>query len=115
MSEDGATGSGAGLRELEQATHVLSSIPPVGDFDADPVMAAHGMDLRMRQMAGQSRGPACLWAGYLSSTFVYGDWQGAWVDERCLGPPGHPYCPCTAKRVCQGGSCIMLQHLHLSY
>lgn len=21
------------------------------------------------------------WVGYLSSTGVYGDWQGAWVDE----------------------------------
>ena len=23
------------------------------------------------------------WLGYLSSTSVYGDWGGAWVDERC--------------------------------
>lgn len=22
------------------------------------------------------------WAGYISSTGVYGDWQGDWVDER---------------------------------
>ena len=24
------------------------------------------------------------WLGYLSSTSVYGDWGGAWVDERCM-------------------------------
>lgn len=87
--------SGAGLRELEQATHVMSSIPPVGDFDRDPVMAAHAMDLR--QLAWRSRGPGLLWAGYLSSTIVYGDWQGAWVDERCLGPLGLCTAVCTAK------------------
>eukprot|EP00884_Botryococcus_braunii_P016946 jgi/Botrbrau1/3935/Bobra.0365s0011.2 len=72
--------SGAGLRELEQATHVLSSIPPVGDFDADPVLASHSLDLC--QLAVPGRGPGLRWAGYLSSTFVYGDWGGAWVDER---------------------------------
>ena len=27
------------------------------------------------------------WLGYLSSTSVYGDWGGAWVDERCTRLP----------------------------
>ena len=24
------------------------------------------------------------WLGYLSSTGVYGDWRGGWVDEECV-------------------------------
>ena len=52
------------------ATHILSSVPPVDG--ADPVLAAHGDRLRTA--------PA-KWIGYLSSTGVYGDTGGAWVDE----------------------------------
>lgn len=55
--------------ELERADAVLSSVPPAeGD---DPVLARYGAAL-----AG-FRG----WLGYLSSTGVYGDTAGAWVDE----------------------------------
>ena len=50
-----------------QATHILSSVPPV--VDGDPVLRAYGDAL-----AGK-------WLGYLSSTGVYGDAGGAWVDE----------------------------------
>jgi nucleoside-diphosphate-sugar epimerase len=50
-----------------QATHVLSSVPPL--VDGDPVLMAYGDAL-----AGK-------WLGYLSSTGVYGDAGGAWVDE----------------------------------
>lgn len=53
--------------ELAAATHVLSSVPPEGEND--PVLAAYGDAL--------GRG----WLGYLSSTGVYGDAGGAWVDE----------------------------------
>lgn len=52
---------------LAQATHVLSSVPPVAD--GDPVLDAYGSVLPGR------------WLGYLSSTGVYGDTGGAWVDE----------------------------------
>jgi len=52
---------------LADATHVLSSVPPVDD--TDPVLATYGEALDSR------------WLGYLSSTGVYGDAQGAWVDE----------------------------------
>jgi nucleoside-diphosphate-sugar epimerase len=52
------------------ATHILSSVPPEGD--ADPVLARYGADI--------TAAPA-LWIGYLSSTGVYGDANGAWVDE----------------------------------
>jgi nucleoside-diphosphate-sugar epimerase len=52
---------------LAEATHVLSSVPP-GD-SGEPVLAAYGGSLQGR------------WLGYLSSTGVYGDTGGAWVDE----------------------------------
>ena len=51
---------------LAAATHVLSSVPP---DSGDPVLDAYG-DL----LGGK-------WLGYLSSTGVYGDAGGAWVDE----------------------------------
>ncbi len=48
------------------ATHILSSVPP----DAgDPVLDTYGDALDGR------------WLGYLSSTGVYGDAGGGWVDE----------------------------------
>jgi nucleoside-diphosphate-sugar epimerase len=53
--------------ELAAATHVLSSVPPEGADD--PVLARYGHAL------------ASVWLGYLSSTGVYGDVGGAWVDE----------------------------------
>lgn len=52
---------------LDGASHVLSSVPP--SDDSDPVLDQYGDAL-----AGK-------WLGYLSSTGVYGDTQGAWVDE----------------------------------
>ena len=52
---------------LGAASHVLSSVPP--DNAGDPVLNRYGDAL--------SRG----WLGYLSSTGVYGDTGGAWVDE----------------------------------
>jgi nucleoside-diphosphate-sugar epimerase len=55
---------------LAQATHILSSVPPVAD--GDPVLDAY------EEMITSS--PA-KWIGYLSSTGVYGDAGGAWVDE----------------------------------
>jgi len=52
---------------LGAASHVLSSVPP-GDA-VDPVLARYGDALEHG------------WLGYLSSTGVYGDTGGAWVDE----------------------------------
>ena len=37
----------------------------------------------LRELAGLAAGGRVRWAGYVSSTSVYGDWGGAWVDERC--------------------------------
>lgn len=55
--------------EVGRATHILSSVPPVGDDD--PVLAAYGDLLAISRAA----------LSYLSSTGVYGDAGGAWVDE----------------------------------
>ncbi len=55
-----------------RATHVLISAGP--DADGDPVLAVCGEALRAR--AGE-----ITWAGYLSTTGVYGDRAGGWVDE----------------------------------
>ena len=61
----------ADARALRRATHLLSTIPP--DARGDPVLAHHGADIAA---CGGLR-----WAGYLSTTGVYGDSGGAWVDE----------------------------------
>ncbi|RZJ99545.1 MAG: SDR family NAD(P)-dependent oxidoreductase [Novosphingobium sp.] len=53
--------------DLAAASHVLSSVPPAEGID--PVLARYGDAL------GHG------WLGYLSSTGVYGDAGGAWVDE----------------------------------
>lgn len=58
------------LAELGRATHILSSVPPADG--TDPVIARYG--------AALGTAPA-KWLGYLSSTGVYGDTAGAWVDE----------------------------------
>ena len=52
-------------------THVLLSVPP--DGDGDPVFGVHGMDLSALKNLE--------WVGYLSTTGVYGDQNGGWVDE----------------------------------
>jgi nucleoside-diphosphate-sugar epimerase len=56
---------------IAAATHILSSVPPDAG-GADPVPARYGALL--------ADAPA-RWIGYLSSTGVYGDSGGAWVDE----------------------------------
>ncbi|MFQ6016873.1 MAG: SDR family oxidoreductase [Kiloniellaceae bacterium] len=56
---------------LARTTHLLSSVPP--DDDGDPVTSRHGADIA--DCSG------LVWAGYLSTTGVYGDRGGGWVDE----------------------------------
>lgn len=55
---------------IATATHILSSVPPADG--CDPVLAHYATLL--------AAAPA-EWIGYLSSTGVYGDAGGAWVDE----------------------------------
>ena len=64
-------------------THVLSSVPPDGfpGGTGDPVIDRHRDDL--------ARLTGLRWVGYLSTTGVYGDRGGGWVDEGAeLRPTG---------------------------
>jgi nucleoside-diphosphate-sugar epimerase len=54
---------------LARATHILASAAP--DALGDPFL----------QAAPQIAASAAQWVGYLSTTGVYGDHQGGWVDE----------------------------------
>jgi nucleoside-diphosphate-sugar epimerase len=56
---------------LAGTTHLLASIPP--DDAGDPALDRHAADI--------ARLPDLAWAGYLSTTGVYGDRGGDWVDE----------------------------------
>ena len=56
---------------LAGVTHLLVSVPP--DDLGDPVVGAHGEAIAAAQ--------GLRWIGYLSTTGVYGDTQGAMVDE----------------------------------
>ena len=62
---------------LAGATHILLSIPP--DGDGDPALDCHGADIAAL--------PGVEWIGYLSTTGVYGDTGGAWVDESAAPAP----------------------------
>lgn len=62
---------------LSGVTHILVSVPP--DGQGDPVLRRH-----------RDRIAACkdlVWIGYLSTTSVYGDHEGAWVDEETPPKP----------------------------
>jgi nucleoside-diphosphate-sugar epimerase len=62
---------------LDRATHILSSVPP--DEDGDPVIDLAGPRLRMCSKL--------IWGGYLSTTGVYGDTAGKWIDESAALKP----------------------------
>ncbi|MDP2086183.1 MAG: SDR family oxidoreductase [Gemmobacter sp.] len=65
---------------LAAATHVLQSMAP--GATGDPVLARHAAELAEARPA---------WVGYLSTTGVYGDHLGGWVDEAA------PLAPTTAR------------------
>jgi nucleoside-diphosphate-sugar epimerase len=69
-------------RSLAAADAVLSSVPPADD--RDPVLDRYDSSLTQG------------WLGYLSSTGVYGDTGGAWVDETAPTGGGRH----TARAVC---------------
>lgn len=60
------------LPALDAATHVLTSVAPAAE--GDPVLKTFGPELTKRAAQLQ-------WVGYLSTTGVYGDHGGGWVDE----------------------------------
>jgi hypothetical protein len=57
---------------LEGTTHLLISTPP--DDDGDPAFIMHADDIIDI--------PSLEWIGYLSTTGVYGDRGGQWIDEQ---------------------------------
>lgn len=59
------------LQGLQNTTHLLHSIPP--DEYGDPVLKVLRKDI--------ARLGTLEWIGYLSTVGVYGDQEGAWVDE----------------------------------
>lgn len=67
---------------LDGVTHVLATVPPHAGTggDGEPVLAAHGATL--------ASCASLRWAGYLSTTGVYGDRRGGWVDEASVVAPG---------------------------
>jgi len=69
---------------LAGTTHLLASAPPDGVAapSGDPVLDRHGADIAALM-------PGLAWAGYLSTTGVYGDRGGGTVDEdSALDPSG---------------------------
>lgn len=58
--------------DIAAATHLLSSVAP--DERGDPVLRDWGEAIA-------EAAPRLAWAGYLSTTGVYGDHGGGWVDE----------------------------------
>ena len=69
---------------VERATYVITTVPPVnaetGDTWRDPVYDAFAKTLRAARTddAGRRR---TRFVGYCSTTAVYGDHEGRWVDE----------------------------------
>lgn len=62
---------------LDDVTHLLISTPP--DDGGDPAFLAHGESfLKLKNLQ---------WVGYLSTTGVYGDRDGEWVDESSTRTP----------------------------
>lgn len=67
-----------GLRTaLPAVTHLLVSAPP--DGEGDPLLLQYAADI--------ATAPNLIWIGYLSTIGVYGDRNGAWVDETTAPNP----------------------------
>ena len=64
--------------EIAAATHILATAPPRDD--ADPVLSRYDAEIRAAKNLA--------WIGYLSTTGVYGDRNGGWVDETTEPAPG---------------------------
>ncbi|HEX7856515.1 MAG TPA: SDR family NAD(P)-dependent oxidoreductase [Sphingobium sp.] len=77
---------------IGSATHILSSVPPDAATGDDPVLVRYG--------AALATAPA-RWIGYLSSTGVYGDTGGAWVDESAAIGRGRRLARAAADRAWQ--------------
>ncbi len=67
----------AAASAIAGATHIVSTAAPTES--GDPVLARWGDALKRSE---------AVWLGYLSTTGVYGDRQGGWVDEDTPPAPG---------------------------
>ncbi|MEZ5315042.1 MAG: SDR family oxidoreductase [Chlamydiales bacterium] len=68
------------LPSIIDSSHlILTTIPP-DDAGVDPVLERYSQYLSKT---------TCKWIGYLSSTSVYGNHHGAWVDEKTQCTPSH--------------------------
>jgi nucleoside-diphosphate-sugar epimerase len=72
---------------LAEATHILITAAPE-ENGGDPTLARYRAEI--------TAAPKLRWIGYLSSTGVYGDREGEWVDETT---PARPASPRTERRV----------------
>lgn len=69
LSDPGAT--------FQDATHILVTIPPCGE--QDPAFDLHSDDI--------AAAPHMRWLGYMSTTGVYGNRNGEWIDETANPAP----------------------------
>jgi nucleoside-diphosphate-sugar epimerase len=74
---------------IAEATHIVATAAP--DEGGDPALALYAEAI--------ARAPALRWIGYLSSTGVYGDRGGDWVDE--ASPPAPTSRRATARRAAE--------------
>ena len=74
---DGSARASSIVPLLRTVTHVVLSAPPTAD--GDPVFQHYAGDL--------ASAPALRWTGYLSTIGVYGNHDGAWVDEDTPATP----------------------------
>ena len=88
MPQDGVAlvDFGAAGDAVAAATHLLASAAP--DETGDPVLARYAGPI--------AAAPRLRWIGYLSTTGVYGNRDGGWVDE---DTPPAPASPRTQRRV----------------
>ena len=89
-------------------THLLVSVPP--DGEGDPVLDCHASDIATL--------PGLVWLGYLSTTGVYGDRGGGWVDEASTPAPtgerGSDYPGCRTGATEGSASSVSAMRLCLS-
>jgi hypothetical protein len=76
---EGTAGSESLRAALADTTHLLVSAAP--DAEGDPLLRWHAGDI--------TAAPRLQWIGYLSTIGVYGDHQGAWVDEATPPAPAN--------------------------
>jgi nucleoside-diphosphate-sugar epimerase len=67
-----------GDADMSDSTHLVSTVAP--DETGDPILARYGATI--------AAAPALRWIGYLSTTGVYGDRAGGWVNEATPPAPG---------------------------